>query len=151
MDTGTIACPVCVQSRTNVLGTGPALQRSQGQGPARRRGCGQCSLALAPPERVGSGYPRDRAGSRLAPREHRGALTLPGLLLPRQCAAQLAQERFVLLHLGGPRGGRSWWRGGHMGVRATHRRPGSGQEGAAAASPPLPADLEVGPLQLSSP
>lgn len=30
-----------------------------------------------------------------------------------------------------------------MGVRATHRRPGSGQEGAAAASPPLPADLEV--------
>lgn len=38
-----------------------------------------------------------------------------------------------------------------MGVRATHRRPGSGQEGAAAASPPLPTDLEVPLLQLSSP
>lgn len=38
-----------------------------------------------------------------------------------------------------------------MQVRATHRRPGSGQEGAAAASPPLPTDPEVPVLQLSSP
>lgn len=38
-----------------------------------------------------------------------------------------------------------------MGVRATQRRPGSGQEGAAAASPPLPTDLEVPLLLLSSP
>lgn len=36
-------------------------------------------------------------------------------------------------------------------MRATHRWPGSGQEGAAAASPPLPTDLEVPLLQLSSP
>lgn len=36
-------------------------------------------------------------------------------------------------------------------MRTTHRRPGSGQEGAAAASPPLPTDPEVPVLQLSSP
>lgn len=36
-------------------------------------------------------------------------------------------------------------------MRATHRRPGSGQEGAAPASPPLPTDPEVPVLQLSSP
>lgn len=106
---------------------------------------------MAPPRRAGSRHRGDTAGTRLAPKGRGGTLTLPGLLLPCQCAAQLAQERLVLLHLGGPRGGRSWWRGGHMRVRATHRRPGSGQEGAAAASPPLPTDPEVSMLQLSSP
>lgn len=128
-------------------GPRPALQRSQGQGPA----CPQRSrdsAAWAPPGRTGSGHPGDTAGTELAPMGH--ALTLPCLLLPRQCAAQFAQERLVLLHLGSPRGGRSWWRGGHKRVHATHRRPGSGQEGAAAASPPLPADPEVRVLQLSS-
>lgn len=145
------------QSRTHhVLGTEPAPQRSERQEPACPKGRGQCSLgaargggcSLAPRRRARSGHPGDNADTGLAPMGRE--LTLPCLLLSRQCTAQLAQERLVLLHLGGPRGGRLWWRGGHMRVHGTHRRPGSGQEGAAAASPPLPTDPEVPVLQLSS-
>ena len=93
-----------------------------------------------------------------------GALTLLGLLLPRQRAAQLAQERLVLLHSVGPQGGRARRRGGHgargvSGSRARAQRvweppwsppplaPGSGWEGAA----PAPAPAPRPPLALRSP
>lgn len=91
-------------------GTGTGLsQRSRAVHPRRggrahwRRRGGQGADTQGTP--LGLGWRQEDTG---------GALTLPGLLLPRQRAAQLAQERLVLLHLGGPRGGRSRWRGGHM-------------------------------------
>lgn len=86
---------------------GPAA--GSGRAPGRRR--------LVPRGACAAGGGRRAAGGR--------ALTLLGLLLPRQRAAQLAQERLVLLHLVRPRAGRAQRRGGHG--------PGAGAAGVGAA------------------
>lgn len=125
-----------------------------------RQGSALCARGRA--GRVGRPAWVSRAGERRGRgwRPAAGALTLLGLLLPRQRAAQLAEERFVLLHPVGPQGGRAqrrgrtwgrtgtWWPGqgaARLGAALVPphlppARPGSGREGAAPApAPPPPA------------
>lgn len=78
-----------------------------------------------------------------------GALTLLGLLLPRQRAAQLAQERFVLLHPGGARGGRARRRGGH-GPSASRQVAARSPGGAGRARPP-PSPPALSPAGVPAP
>lgn len=92
------------------------VQAGLGAVRARARGAGR------PPAWVSRSGERRGHGWRPAA----GALTLLGLLLPRQRAAQLAEERFVLLHPVGPQGGRAQRRGGHGDARGP-RWPGREQ------------------------
>lgn len=89
--------------------------------PTRIRGAGTRGACAGRRDPAGSGARRDPRsrrnwvavqgrvvcgrGRRRSCRPAEGTLTLPGLLLPRQRAAQLAQESLLLLHFGAPQRG----------------------------------------------